>query len=226
MKRLVTLIVIGLAMLVGPGASVINSYRFAGAVAPSYFIFDTFTDSDGTLLASHTGETGATWTQGFANVSIKVQSNRIFQENAGVAVFTASGTPPSADYTVKASVRFITVVAGTLLTLDARSDAGHNTCYRVQIWDNKLALIKDVSSTETQIGSDFPVTWNTSQDYEVKLVLNGTSLEVFLDGVSVIGPHTDGTITTAGVVGFVYASGATGGSTTTGMHTNTFSAYP
>ena len=30
--------------------------------APSETVLDTFTDTDGTLLASHTGETGATWT--------------------------------------------------------------------------------------------------------------------------------------------------------------------
>lgn len=65
------------------------------------YVHDSFTDTTGTLLESHTGETGATWAKNAAwtSGSADIQANRCAL-NTGLAIYYASGVPATNDYDV------------------------------------------------------------------------------------------------------------------------------
>lgn len=67
---------------------------------------DTFTDTAGTLLENHAGETGATWTKNpaFTSGSAAITAAGRLRGNATSAVYYASGVPASADYDVEADL--------------------------------------------------------------------------------------------------------------------------
>lgn len=96
---------------------------FAAALAQlafaANFVDDTFTDTDGTLLTAHTGETGASWTElnVLGNTTPTVDADIVSTGDAAEAItgsptasdyvgYKASGTPASADYEVTARVSY------------------------------------------------------------------------------------------------------------------------
>jgi hypothetical protein len=69
------------------------------------FVFDTFTDTDTTLLENHTPETGGPWSKQTGHSgSFIIEANRAW---ATEAAYRAAGEPATADYTVTATV-FVT----------------------------------------------------------------------------------------------------------------------
>ena len=79
------------------------------------FVTDTFTDTNGTAITSHTGELGATWaiwTPGnSATTPNVIQSNLLISAEVNTnAWYYASGTPSSADYTVSANLVYISAI--------------------------------------------------------------------------------------------------------------------
>jgi hypothetical protein len=73
------------------------------------FLNDTFTDTNGTGLSSHTADSGATWSlvTGETNPELKINSNRVAgQDGNGHVAMYAVATPASADYEVEAVARF------------------------------------------------------------------------------------------------------------------------
>ena len=182
------------------------------------FVSDTFTDSDGTSVTSHTGETGATWTNhpSYTN-GAKIQNNRAHGNN-DYRVLYASGSPASADYDVEAVVRKVTGLnhAGVV----GRCSTSTNTYYAA-VWENAgpwWRLYKLVSGTSTSLGtySDNPA---EGTDRTVKLQMRGTSIKVFVDGTERISV-TDSAISDAGRAGIRLLYGTA----TTGYHVDSITA--
>lgn len=70
-------------------------------------VSDTFTDTAGTAVESHTGEIGATWTKSslFAGTAAitaagRVRSTSSTDASTGNSIFTASGVPASGEYDI------------------------------------------------------------------------------------------------------------------------------
>lgn len=83
------------------------------------FVNDTFTDTDGTLLTAHSGETGASWTElnvlgntpAAVDADISAGGNAVEVIEPGAdatdyVAYKASGTPPSADYEASAEIAY------------------------------------------------------------------------------------------------------------------------
>lgn len=184
------------------------------------FVSDTFTDTSGTNLASHTGETGATWTAhpNFNNGLVISNANRLRTDGtASIKVFYASGAPAGANYTVSAD--FTVVSAAGHIGVVARLDTTASTYYRLRL-DAGLAqfqLHKVVSGTATLLG-----TYNNgSTAFAVTLSCDGDQIAAIIDSVTRIGPVTDSAITAAnkaGVYGFSF------GTDSTGTHLDNFAA--
>jgi lysophospholipase L1-like esterase len=185
------------------------------------FVNDTFTDTAGTLLPAHTGETGATWTQhanwtGVASIS---SANRLYYSSAGntVAVYYASGTPASADYDVQATIRRLSSVSQEIGVM-GRAATAANDWYWARYshangrWELWVGL--SMAGTYTQALSD-------DTDYVLKLEMRGTAIKVYVDGVERIS-ITDSTYTSAGRAAVFF--GATSSGDTTGYHLDSFSA--
>ena len=96
----------------------------------SLFVSDSFTDSDGTSLASHTGEIGATWAAMAASTLVPtIQSNSLDSgASEGNAFYYASGVPYSADYSASCDIVRNTS-ALSAAGVGVRIATGHHTGY-------------------------------------------------------------------------------------------------
>lgn len=184
------------------------------------FVSDTFTDTDGTQLGDHTGETGATWTShpaGAYSVHAKIDANRV-HSNSALRCYYASGTPASADYDVEAIVRRVT--ASGNIGIVGRLDTSANTMY-LAMWTagGQWQLYKIVAGTSTQLGSSYNDNPANGTDRTVKLEMRGTAIKVYVDGTEQISV-TDSAISAAGRAGW-RGNGATASA---GFHIDSLTA--
>lgn len=197
------------------------------------FAEDTFTDSDGTLLTSHVGELGATWTvqpsvfTGSAQIS---NANRL-RPTAGADLrrFYSSGVPPAADYEVSANIVWLSGAVGFgYMGVCGRMSTSADTSYTVR-WAASLTawqLFKMVAGTQTQLGSNVVQALTAGRPYRVKLRMVGTRISVSVEGVDII-VQTDAVITAAGRGGVWVGQNNGGGDlNTTGVHLDAFTAEP
>ncbi len=189
------------------------------------FLLDTFTDTNGTNLQSHTGETGATWTQGFATNNATINSNKLYENGSGVCLYLCSGVGSTADYSVQTDIVFDSVITGQGLTIDARMSTNQQNGYRVRVTDSSLDLVIVVSNVETPIGTGVvSESWATATPYRILFTLTGTSLTVKLNGTQTH-TATDAVYSTAGRVGIIYFDSGTGGSTSTGIRVDRMEGF-
>ena len=187
----------------------------------SDFVTDTFTESSETVLGSHTGELGATWTvhpSYAASAAVNGTTDRVF--HTGTTAYYASGSPPSADYYVQADF-FVASVISVNAGICARMSTSTDTMYSVRLnngttWE--LRLLQPGSGST--LGSSTNQIPSVGQSKTVRLICNGTSISVTVNGVSEISV-TDATISAAGKAG-IRCAGV--GSDSTGYHFDNFSA--
>jgi lysophospholipase L1-like esterase len=194
------------------------------AAADGSFMLDTFTDADGTDITSHTGEAGATWSliTGYAPATpSKITSNRLYTTTAQGG-YKASGTPPTADYYVEGVVRYLTNLASDSVGIAGRIDPAANTMYfgRYGNTAGGWQLFKVIAGAATQLGSTVTASFPTGLDKTLRLVMQGTTIKLLVDGVEVISA-TDSAISTAGFAGVRMTTTQT---TTTGAHVASITA--
>jgi hypothetical protein len=191
------------------------------------FVTDSFTEGGtGTSsLNSHTGELGATWTQhphaNYAGGPMLLDADLDAVYGTGTSASYASGAPPSADYYVQADI-FLHTAASQNIAICARMHTTDDTMYLVRLNNGTTwELRKIVTTAATTLGSSTNQIPSLGSSKTVKLVVSGTSISVYVNGVLEIGPVTDSAISAAGKAGVRNAGSA---SATTGAHLNNFSA--
>lgn len=177
------------------------------------FVNDTFTDTNGTLLSAHTGETNATWAHhpaaAYSGHTAEISGNRARSTDASSTATAyvnnhASGDPATADYEVEAPVfQLATLVAGGAAGVCGRMDSTADTFYNARftgggVWE----LRKVVAATGTTLGSTVADTIGNGNSKTVKLRMVGDQISLYVDGALTIGPITDSAITAKGEVGF------------------------
>lgn len=195
------------------------------------FVTDTCTDTAATTLASHTGETGATWTiitDGGGNGEVLISdANRMRANTLGIntsaVAYVPSGSPSSADYSVEADFRCVTnsAIAGIMIRADGATGAvfnGYHLQYRT-FFGWRLFVVT-ASSLPTQIGSTYSTEMSAATTVHAKLTVSGSDFTVELDGVSQI-TGSDSTYSAAGKPGVLFAAIALNA---TGVHIDNFSA--
>lgn len=184
------------------------------------FLVDTFTDTTGVLLQSHTGETGGAWTKHpNANVSVDgvIEANRLRTNDptnfsSEDAFYYASGVPATAQYTVEGVFRPITFTNSEPY-IWGRLSTSALTGYSVAFDAAGIYLAKKVAGASTSLGT-YAFSPSTGVDYTVAEQLLDATKKVFLDGVERIS-STDNAVTAAGRAG-VQIRNITGA--TTGIH--------
>ena len=187
------------------------------------FVSDTFTDTDGTNIVSHTGETGSTWTLKSSGANpLVVRSNRVVSEDtvAGRRLwYTAFGTPATANYDVDGTIYIASVTAGLEGWLMARAEVNAETGYVATRRSDGWRLVKLVAGTYTSLGA-WVNTPTVGATETVKLEIRENSQKLYIDGTLRISA-TDSVITAIGRVGV----GAVGiQSASTGFHIDSVSA--
>jgi len=187
---------------------------------------DTFTEASDTTLASHTGETGATWAKHASyagTIRVIGATDRIRQDavSGGDAVYYASGTPATAEYDVQASLYVASNV--DFAGLCGRIDTAANTYYLVIYYqaNGTWVLDKVVAGTATNLGT-YTQALTLSQSYTVKLEIRDATKKVYIDGVERIS-SADNAITAAGKGGVRINASSNSGTDITGYHLDTFS---
>lgn len=185
-------------------------------------VSDSFTDTATTALASHTGETGATWTKHGINASGTAEisnANRLRGTSAGASLVLhyASGVPGSADYYVEASIKFLSMLSGTYAGVAGRINTAANTFY----WAiyNVSSASWELWNATTKIGS-FAYIASAGEEHTLRLDMAGTTIRLLVNGAEAVSV-TDATISAAGRAG-VLSYGVT--SDSTGLHHSSFAA--
>lgn len=184
---------------------------------------DTFTDADGTALASHTPDLGGAWTKNahanYISGGFTVQANRIWDTTARAAFYTPAAA--GADYRVKATIVRLSDDNSTSIGVCARMVTNADTFYyfRYNNSGDVYQLFSWVAGVGTQIGSNVAGSVVNGVGVDIMLDVVGSTITGYVDGVAVVS-GTDTAISAAGRPG-IRGSGAM--TTTTGLHYDAFS---
>jgi hypothetical protein len=198
------------------------------ASGPAAFVADSFTGPDATALTAHTGETGATWTAATGQSgNVKLDNANGIRETTttGAGVYLASGTPPSANYRVGATLRPLTqgggasTHAGVVARWSTSAYTGYSgrysescTCWSIAKW---------VAAAMTPLASSASEVLVNGNNYDLELTANGSALTLKVNGVTKV-TATDSSITAAGKAGVRLANSPQGNAD--GIHLDDFVA--
>ena len=178
------------------------------------FVSDSFTEASDTTLASHSPETGGAWDRIYGGTNECIVAGGLGYvsgaNTSNLSPYVNVATPPSADYQVRGLLASADNTSnGDVPQLYARSpgwvDGGTLNGYFVRYVGNATSanrawqLGKAVNNVTTLLGT-FPQNITLNQQYDVKLVVQGSDLEAFVDGVSRI-TASDSSLTAAGYAG-------------------------
>lgn len=179
----------------------------------SIFVNDTFTDTNGVGILSHTGELGATWTVHPSHSQDgSIDTNRLITTTSSFVY--ASGVPGSANYSVDIYFHAKSLASNGGVTAVGRVATGANTFYGAlyNTVDTSWTLYKIVAGSFTPLAY-YGQTLTAGVDYKATLDMNGTTIRLLIDDVQ-RASVTDSDITAAGRAG-VRISYSTN---TTGLH--------
>lgn len=192
------------------------------------FLLDTFTDPDTTVIGSHTGEQGATWSLQFGyNPATPAQIfNNALYPTAISSAYRASGVPATRAYRVDTILDFKTAISGDSQGPSGRMDFNANTMYFAR-WNQAAAgyqLFKLVAGTPTQLGSTVAQAFPTGEHMLSLIMTSNDRISMLVDDALVIGPIDDSAAPITGI-GFAGMRMGVAATTTTGMHIKAISAY-
>jgi hypothetical protein len=201
------------------------------AVPPAVFGSDTFTGTIGTALESHTPDRGGSWVANSTNggsQAVLDSANRARNRSTSLVAYTIAAIPPSADQAVQADVIFLSrnlqaydadVTARFSTTSVTGYSAGYNS--HSQLWH--ISQWNGGTQTPLQTVSAALVSGNS---YTAKLLVQGSTLQLYINGTLTIGPYADtNPITTTGNAGILLrVPGTTADSDSTGAHLDNFIA--
>jgi len=170
----------------------VAGFKSPTATPTPFFVDDTFTDTDGTDLASHTGEIGTPWTKhpSFTD-SITIQTNRAQKDaNVNSSMYYATATAASGNYTIQVTIVDVgnaNRAAGGCGWVDTSAD--NALCVRRQnstTWQfAKIVGGTATSVTMTTGSATAAATFTVGASHTLTVVRTaGDNFEWFLDGVS------------------------------------------
>jgi hypothetical protein len=177
-----------------------RAYLGSAAAPPTgSFTEDTFTDTDGTNLTSHTGEKGAKWTVSVGTWTIK--SGRVVKGNTNYGYAYATGLPAGPNYSVECGVFCVTAVkasrfGGPIGRCSTEADTSYQWGWET---GTGYSLLKRVAGVETVLGTFARVGKEGEEDKAI-LSMVGTAIKGFVGGVERVSA-TDSAISAAGRAG-------------------------
>lgn len=189
----------------------------------SNFLTDTFTGTPGTALASHTSDSGATWTLNastFDNVpSIISPSGHIRLSTAAasntISQYTSSATPNSANYgtTVTCIVYSLTSYqCGAVARFLSTADQGYTVA--ALSGAHTIDIVRRNSTSILVLDSSTSFTPTVGVPFTIGIIVNGTSISAYLNG-ALQKTVTDSFYTATGKAGTFMSTVTTPADTTT-----------
>lgn len=166
-----------------PSVPSIPSVGGVGVGGGPYLLRDTFTDTDGALLGSHTPEVGGPWTVQTGTISILSGRARCDAVVSSAAVATMPGG--RADGRLRVVARTGTNEAGSFGVLARYVDLSNYWIIGVHNQANQFRII-EVNAGVSTIRASVTVTIADSTDYLIEVVLAGSVITATLDGANPI----------------------------------------
>lgn len=196
------------------------------SAASSDFATDTFTQGGGSNinLEDHTGEL-ATWIShphinyNGSNLTLDVTNDNVFA--IGTDVLYVNQSPPSANYSVQLDITHTTLTSvniGPAGRIDTTNDTMYTCRSNSGTSYDLRKLVATVGTTMQTTTTNLPTTGQTKT---LKLIMSGDQISCSVDGVVLLGPVTDTSITAAGKAGI---RGAGASTSTTGFRVDNFHA--
>jgi hypothetical protein len=195
---------------------------------------DTFTEASNTTLASHTPDTGTSWTKlltaGTVAMQVTAATDIAEQDGTGSlsegVLYTADATYSSADYEVAATI------VGTLTSSDdayvlAARVVDVNNMYAFELHDRDWRIHKRVAGTWTALGAGGTIEISDnvlSSGDRMSFVVVGTTLEARINGL-LLESVTDSSLSAAGKAGMGIGAVVTAGNDTTTQAFDNFSVH-
>jgi len=172
------------------------------------FTTDTFTDTAGTLLESHTGETGAAWTRNpsFSTASAAITAAGRCRGNAVNAVYYESGVPASADYDVEADLYVAS--NANLCGIIARQSTTAPTYYLLDYEASGSFRLYTVVNGATLNTTSYAMALTVGQTYHLRLAVRGSQVACFVNSQQIMSV-TDANISAAGRAGVFFGAADT-----------------
>ncbi len=175
------------------------------------YVSDTFTGTDTTALPSHTGETGATWTNIGGSSAIEIVSNRIRNTTAGLSEAYASGTHIDGEADLDVDVDYFAQTAASVsyAAVRVKGTTASQTGYGL-FWDAGKWSIYEGAAVRAS-GSAFTVNNTTTYHVRGTFRKSGTDMIVtlYVDGVQQC-TYTDTSPTTGNRVALQFFAGSGG----------------
>jgi len=205
-----------MALMLGFGVSPAYAFtpEFLGAVAggggvtSTPFLTDTFTEASDTILTSHTSDSGGTWAKlnMVAAQTFTVNGASDYVSNSGTDGDIAynSATPPSADYSVTATINNTTSTTVDRLAGPCVRVQADGSGYCATLGGSGIFSIREYAPGGTNIYgavlSTATYSVAVSTEYTITLSITGSDLSATVDGLGTI-TATDASVTNAGKAG-------------------------
>lgn len=195
------------------------------------FVSDAFTGTSNSKLETRAGAVGSTWTRhadsSSGDYAFISNAGRARTDNDAPVMYYTSGVPASADYSVEATVRPL-----SLLRYDQASVLGRTTSASNSYYAAGYVITDHVGAWELRRGStivaSYAQTLTAAVDYYVTLELRGTRVRVLVSGVEVIAYTDASSLSSVGRAGLSLGkSGVTSNpSDSDGLHLDDLTATP
>ena len=190
----------------------------------SNFLYDSFTGTNGTVLTSHTADTGHSWTAISGFTAHTITGNRIHGAS-GLRKTLSSATSSGTNISVTFSIYVVSNVSSSESRVIARSDAsGANYIYAG--WaqgtgsTGAWTISTRVADSNYYVASGDLETLTVGQTYNAELEISGTTATLFVNDVQKA-TGSVAAVSSAGKIG-VYSNN---GESTTGYHIGNIGAY-
>lgn len=174
------------------------------------FYNDTFTDPNGTLLNSHTADSGETYTGG---TGFKIQNNRLYSDNVSSPLSRPSGVTSTEGDKINIYFHKLTDAGNAGITYG--DSTGGQFGYLVRVRDTQLLEIFSISFGSFTKITDYTFSIADNTDFKVTIEFSNTvNTKISIDDVVVIDVAT----AVPSVNGNVYFRQNQPSTTTTGYH--------
>src|SRR3954452_3610694 len=186
--------------------------------APAAVVSDSFTGTNGTLLESHVGETGGSWTfHPNYPADLTLLNGRVWGPEWGL--YFPSGTPATNEYDVSVDLTVMSN-SGAIGVVGRSLTSGGDSLYmaRYNAATAEWQLVKCTSTICANLAT-FPQTLALGSTYHLKLEIRDAAKKLYVDNV-LRASSTDNTITQVGKPGIRSGPGVT--TSTTGYQHDNF----
>jgi trimeric autotransporter adhesin len=156
-----------------------------GSGSGATFIRDTFTSGSTVTLESHTAESGSRWVRKTGTGSVYIDPVYDGVYSTPDLTYYSTAVPPSANYTLTATIRAFSAVGGTNIGICGRATS-NNARYSA-LFTQGLGwglYVADGMGHLTRVGSLYgPTSLTAGRTYSLQLKINGSTISMYVDGI-------------------------------------------